>query len=134
MVLAYRYRAAQMAKSQERSGVRFLQCPPVITCSILQHSTINEIPASRQRKGSVHSVQSRIKLSFILLLAAAVPATRTAQAQNVDGAAPRSQGATSAPVTVYEMADFQCPACRQFALAVLPSVERDDRARATPGS
>jgi protein-disulfide isomerase len=56
------------------------------------------------------------------LLAAPVPPAR---AQTPDGAAQRSQGATAAPVTVYEMADFQCPACRAFALTVLPSVEQD---------
>ena len=69
----------------------------------------------------MHSVHLRIQLSFLLLLAA----TKAARAQDADGAGQRSQGAPSAPVTVYEMADFQCPACRQFALAVLPSVERD---------
>jgi protein-disulfide isomerase len=28
-------------------------------------------------------------------------------------------------VTVYEMADFQCPACRLFTITVFPTVERD---------
>lgn len=52
-------------------------------------------------------------------------AASAARAQQTDGAAGRSQGPQAAPVTVYEMADFQCPACRQFALTVLPEVERD---------
>ena len=55
---------------------------------------------------------------------AAVPQPRAA-AQQADQAAARSQGPASAPVTVYEMADFQCPACREFALTELPLVERD---------
>ena len=37
----------------------------------------------------------------------------------------RSKGRPNAPVTVYEMADFQCPACRQFAVTVLPTLERE---------
>jgi protein-disulfide isomerase len=42
-----------------------------------------------------------------------------------DPLAPRAKGRRDAPVTVYEMADFQCPACRQFALNVFPTLERE---------
>lgn len=42
-----------------------------------------------------------------------------------DPLAARSKGRPDAPVTVYEMADFQCPACRQFAVQVLPTLERE---------
>ena len=45
--------------------------------------------------------------------------------QNEDPLAPRSKGVPNAPVTVYEMADFQCPACRLFAVTVLPTLERE---------
>jgi protein-disulfide isomerase len=38
---------------------------------------------------------------------------------------PRSKGRLDAPVTVYEMADFQCPACRMFAVTVLPALDRE---------
>jgi len=51
-----------------------------------------------------------------------LPAGRT---QSGDPVAARSKGAASAPVTVYEMADFQCPACRMFATNVLPTLERE---------
>lgn len=70
----------------------------------------------------MHSARFRIALSFILLLSGWAPGLRS---QGLDGAAGRSQGPATAPVTVYEMADFQCPACRYFALTVLPSVEQD---------
>ena len=39
--------------------------------------------------------------------------------------APRSKGRTDAPIVVYEMADFQCPACRQFALLTMPQIEQE---------
>jgi protein-disulfide isomerase len=37
----------------------------------------------------------------------------------------RSKGSATAPVTVYEMSDFQCPYCRQFALETFPQLERE---------
>ena len=42
-----------------------------------------------------------------------------------DPIAPRAMGRADAPVTVYEMADFQCPACRLFAVTVLPTLQRE---------
>lgn len=42
-----------------------------------------------------------------------------------DPLAARSKGSPTAPVTVYEMADFQCPACRLFAVTVLPTLDRE---------
>jgi protein-disulfide isomerase len=59
---------------------------------------------------------------LVLLLIALFPGTRQQQA---DPIASRSRGLLSAPVTVYEMADFQCPACRQFALTTLPVLDHD---------
>jgi len=47
------------------------------------------------------------------------------RAQSGDPLAARSKGVPNAPVTVYEMADFQCPACRLFAVTVLPTLERE---------
>lgn len=37
----------------------------------------------------------------------------------------RSMGRADAPVTVYEMSDFQCPYCREFALNTMPALERE---------
>jgi protein-disulfide isomerase len=45
--------------------------------------------------------------------------------QQPDPTTTRSKGRREAPVTVYEMADFQCPACREFALGTLPVIDRD---------
>src|SRR5438034_11427815 len=37
----------------------------------------------------------------------------------------RTKGRAAAPVTVYEMSDFQCPYCREFALGTMPALERE---------
>ena len=42
-----------------------------------------------------------------------------------DPLASRSLGRAEAPVVVYEMSDFQCPYCRQFALTVFPTLDRE---------
>jgi len=57
-------------------------------------------------------------------LAAAV-LTLVGIAAQGDTLASRSKGAPGAPVVVYEMADFQCPACRVFALETMPVIERE---------
>ena len=59
------------------------------------------------------------------LLAAAALLTPLGAAQDADPLAARSRGAAQAPVTVYEMADFQCPACRMFAVTVLPALDSE---------
>ena len=54
------------------------------------------------------------------LLAAAAPA---AWQDDLRGA--RTRGSPTAPVTVYEMSDFQCPWCARFTLQTMPAIERE---------
>ncbi len=59
----------------------------------------------------------RLALPLLACLALATPA----RAQ--DPMAARTKGSASAPVTVYEMSDFQCPYCARFALEIFPTLD-----------
>lgn len=61
---------------------------------------------------------SRFVLVLCLLLGAV-----SAEAQ--DPLASRSKGSPTAPVTVYEMSDFECPFCKRFAEQTFPAIERE---------
>jgi protein-disulfide isomerase len=62
-------------------------------------------------------------ISGLAVMACAV--VSTAEAQKAVPLDARSKGSPKAPVTVYEMSDFQCPYCRRFALETFPQLERD---------
>ena len=61
----------------------------------------------------------RLALPLLALLALATPV----RAQ--DPMAARTKGSASAPVTVYEMSDFQCPYCARFALDIFPTLDAE---------
>ena len=55
-------------------------------------------------------------------LSSGLPFGASAQADRV---AARTKGRPDAPVAMYEMSDFECPYCRDFALQTMPSLERE---------
>ncbi|MGH7498049.1 MAG: DsbA family protein [Gemmatimonadales bacterium] len=55
--------------------------------------------------------------------AAVVATTLAAQATAAAPLTGRSKGTATAPVTVYEMSDFQCPYCRNFAVETFPIID-----------
>ena len=57
---------------------------------------------------------------FLLLSSSAHLAAQTAENPLVA----RTKGSPTAPVTVYEMSDFQCPYCKRFAEETFPRIER----------
>jgi protein-disulfide isomerase len=76
-------------------------------------------------------------LPFLLALVLAAPAAAQAKRDTAtssgaasaadstatDPLAGRTRGSARAPVTVYEMSDFQCPYCRRFALETFPVLD-----------
>ena len=53
------------------------------------------------------------------------PDTGKAVSARADPLESRSMGSRTAPITVYEMSDFQCPYCRRHAIETFPTLERE---------
>ena len=60
----------------------------------------------------------------LVALAAAGPAARSS-AQQDQLIAARTKGRPTAPVTMYEISDFQCPFCAEYALETAPALDRE---------
>ena len=65
-----------------------------------------------------------MKPVHVLGLLTALAAPLAAQ-QDKDPLAMRTRGSASAPVTVYEMSDFQCPFCKRHVDQTFPVLERE---------
>ncbi len=64
-----------------------------------------------------------ILLFLLITLHTTTPLAQTKPDAPKDPLAGRMRGSATAPVTVYEMSDFQCPYCRTFALTTFPALD-----------
>jgi protein-disulfide isomerase len=90
---------------------------PASVCEGPDPSPLGPRRAVRGRRGLVAETAALV-LTGVVALAAPAAGQWAMLAQ-------RAQGRVGAPITVYEMSDFQCPYCREFALEILPALVRE---------
>lgn len=64
------------------------------------------------------------RTALAVALGATLAAATAFTAQD-DLRAARTKGSATAPITIYEMADFQCPACGRFARETMPALDSE---------
>ena len=72
------------------------------------------------------TTRGALALTLALAAGSLISADLAAQAKPDTASNPlagRIRGSARAPVTVYEMSDFQCPFCRTFALTTFPEID-----------